>query len=93
MIAALALLPENDVHVGLENLKEIADQMPLRTSPLNEYVEWVYVGTEGSPARFSHHKNCPWEPAMVTFVIFFEQVTFSPIPRQLRVWRAYVLPE
>ncbi len=53
MIAALALLPENDVHMGQENLKEIADEMPLRTNPLIEYVERVYVGTEGSPARFS----------------------------------------
>ncbi len=53
MIAALALLRENDVHLGLENLEEIADEMPLRTIPLIEYVERVYVGTEGSPARFS----------------------------------------
>ncbi len=52
MIAALALLPENDVRLGLENLKEIADEMPLRTIPLIEYVERVYVGSEGSPARF-----------------------------------------
>ncbi len=27
MIAALALLPENDVRLGLENLKEIANEM------------------------------------------------------------------
>ncbi len=54
MIAALALLPGNDVSLGLENLKEIADEMPLRTIPLLEYVERVYVGSEGSPARF------PW---------------------------------
>ncbi len=53
MIAALALLPENIVHLGLEELKEIADEMPLWTIPLIEYVERVYVGTEGSPARFS----------------------------------------
>ncbi len=53
MIAALALLPENDVHLWLENLEEIADEMPLRTIPLIEYVERVYAGTEGSPARFS----------------------------------------
>ncbi len=52
MIAALALLPENDVRLRLENLKEIADEMPLRTIPLIEYVERVYVGSEGSPARF-----------------------------------------
>ncbi len=46
MIAALALLPENDVHLRLENLKEIADEM--RTIPLIEYVERVYVGSEGT---------------------------------------------
>ncbi len=51
-IAALALLPDNDVRLGLENLKEIANEMPLRTIPLTEYVERVYVGSEGSPARF-----------------------------------------
>ncbi len=53
MIAALALLPENDVRLGLENLKEIADEMPLRTIPLIDYVVRVYVGSEGSPAWFS----------------------------------------
>ncbi len=47
MIAALALLPENNVRLGLENLKEIADEMSLRTIPLIEYVERVYVGSEG----------------------------------------------
>ncbi len=52
MIAALALLPENDVHLGREILKEIADEMPLRTIPLIEYVERVYVGSEGSPVLF-----------------------------------------
>ncbi len=52
MIAVLALLPENDVRRRLENLKEITDEMPLRTIPLIEYVERVYVGSEGSPARF-----------------------------------------
>ncbi len=52
MIAALALLPENDVRLGLQNLKEIADEMPLMTIPLLEYVERVYVGSEVSPARF-----------------------------------------
>ncbi len=48
MIAALALLPENDVCMGLEILKEIANEMPLRTIPLIEYVERVYVGSEGT---------------------------------------------
>ncbi len=43
MITALALLPENDVRLGLENLKEIANEMPLRTIPLLEYGERVYV--------------------------------------------------
>ncbi len=43
MIAALVLLSENDMHLGLENLKETADEMPLRTIPLIEYVERVYV--------------------------------------------------
>ncbi len=52
MIAALALLPENGVHLALENLTEIADEMPLRTIPLLEYVERVYVGSEGPPTRF-----------------------------------------
>ncbi len=52
MIAALALLPENGMRLGLENLKEIADEMPLRTILLLEYVERVYVGSEGSPTRF-----------------------------------------
>ncbi len=52
MIATLALLPEKDVRLGLENLKEIADEMPLRTIPLIEYVERVYAGSEGSTARF-----------------------------------------
>ncbi len=33
-------------------LEEIAAEMPLRTIPLIEYVERVYVGSEGSPARF-----------------------------------------
>ncbi len=28
MIAALAIHPENGVRLGLENLKEIADEMP-----------------------------------------------------------------
>ncbi len=37
---------------GSKNLKEIADEMPLRTIPLLEYIERVCVGTEGSPARF-----------------------------------------
>ncbi len=46
MIAALALLPEKDVRLGLENLKEIVDEMPGRTIPLLEYVERVYVGSE-----------------------------------------------
>ncbi len=41
MIAALALRPENDVRLGLENLKEIADEMPLWTIPLIEYVEYA----------------------------------------------------
>ncbi len=36
MIAALALLPENDVRLRLENLNEIADEMPIRTIPLLE---------------------------------------------------------
>ncbi len=39
MIASLALLPENDVSLGLKNLKEIADEMVLRTIPVLEYVE------------------------------------------------------
>ncbi len=60
IIAALALLPENDVHLGLENLKDMADEIPLRTIPLIEYAERVCVGSEGSPARFSPpRKNCP----------------------------------
>ncbi len=33
-------------------MKEIADEMPLRTIPLIEYVERVYVGSEGSHAWF-----------------------------------------
>ncbi len=41
IIAALALLPENNLRLGLENLKEIADEMLLRTIPLIEYVERV----------------------------------------------------
>ncbi len=41
MIAASALLPKNDVRLGLENLKGIADEMSLRTIPLLEYVERV----------------------------------------------------
>ncbi len=41
------------MHLGLENPEEIADEMPLRTIPLIEYVERVYVGTEGLPALFS----------------------------------------
>ncbi len=52
MIAALALLPEKVVRLRLGNLKEIADEMSLRTIPLIEYDERVYVGSEGSPARF-----------------------------------------
>ncbi len=35
MIAALALLPENDVYLGLENLKEIADETPLSVHMAN----------------------------------------------------------
>ncbi len=41
MIATFALLPEYDVRMGMENIKEIAGQMPLRTIPLLEYVELV----------------------------------------------------
>ncbi len=42
MIATIALLPENDVRMGMENIKEIiSGQMPLRTIPLLEYVERV----------------------------------------------------
>ncbi len=70
MIASQALLPENDVHLGLENLKEIADEMPLRTIPLIEYAERVYVGSEGSPARFSPPakivlESLPWSRLLV----------------------------
>ncbi len=54
MIATPPLLPENDVRLGLENLKGIADEMPLNTIQLLEYVERVYVGSEGSPDRFPH---------------------------------------
>ncbi len=50
MTAALALLPEKDVRLGLENLKQIVDEMPLRTILLLEYVERVYVGSKESPA-------------------------------------------
>ncbi len=59
MIAALALLPENDVHMGLEILKEIADEMPLRTILLIEYVERVYVGSEGSCPVSALDMECP----------------------------------
>ncbi len=52
MIAAQALLPGNDVRLGLENLKEIADEMPLMAIQLLDYVERVYVGSEGAPAQF-----------------------------------------
>ncbi len=52
MIAALAPLPENDVHLGLENLEGIADEMPFWTIPLLEYVERVHVGSEGLAAQF-----------------------------------------
>ncbi len=38
MIAALALLPENEVRLGLENLKEVADGMCLRTILPLEYI-------------------------------------------------------
>ncbi len=40
------------IRLGVENMKEIAGEMPLRTIPLLKYVERVYVGSEGSPARF-----------------------------------------
>ncbi len=52
MVAALALLPKNDVRRGLEDFKEIADKMPLRTISLLEHFERVYVGSEKSPALF-----------------------------------------
>ncbi len=38
MIDFLVLLPENDVSLGQENLKEIADDMLLRTISVLEYV-------------------------------------------------------
>ncbi len=47
MIAALGLLPENDVHLGLENLKEFTDEITQRTIPLLDYDERVNVGSEG----------------------------------------------
>ncbi len=68
MIAAPALLPENDVRLGLENMTEIADEMPLRTIPMIEYVERVYVGSEGSPARF---------PSFVTILLYNLQLQRS----------------
>ncbi len=43
----MALRPENDVCLGLENLKEIAEEMPLRTIPLIENVERVTSGSKG----------------------------------------------
>ncbi len=52
MIASLALLTENDVSLGLENLKEIADEVLLRAIPMLECVELVYVGSEGSPTLY-----------------------------------------
>ncbi len=52
MIAALALLTEKDVRLKLNNLKGIADEMPLRTIRPLEHVERVYVGPEGSPVWF-----------------------------------------
>ncbi len=52
MITALDLLPENDVRLGLESLKEVTDGMCLRTILLLEYIERVYAGSEGSPGRF-----------------------------------------
>ncbi len=45
------------------NLKGIADEMPLRTIPLIEYVELVYVGSEGSPARFPPSTCPPSDPS------------------------------
>ncbi len=52
MISALALLPKADVHLGLENPKELVDEMPLRAVQLLEYFEVVCIGTEVPRPRF-----------------------------------------
>ncbi len=52
MIDSLLLLPENDVSLGQENLKEIADEMLLRAISVLGYVERVYVRSEGSPTLY-----------------------------------------
>ncbi len=48
MIAAMALLPENDMRLELENLKEITGE----TIPLLEYIDRVNVASEMLPGRF-----------------------------------------
>ncbi len=52
MIAAMAQLPENDIRLELENLKEITDEMSFRTIPLLEYIDRVNVASEMLPGRF-----------------------------------------
>ncbi len=52
MITALDLLPENDVRLGLESQKKVADGICLKTILLLEYIERVYAGSEGLPDRF-----------------------------------------
>ncbi len=59
MIAVLALLPENDVRLGFENLKEVADGMCLRTILLLEYIERVYAGSEGLQTGFRSLHGMP----------------------------------
>ncbi len=51
-MSALALLPEVDVRLGLENLKELVDEMLSRAVQPLEYFETVYIVTEGSQPRF-----------------------------------------
>ncbi len=51
-MSALALLPEVDVRLGLENLKELVDEMLSRAVQPLEYFETMCIMTEGSRPRF-----------------------------------------
>ncbi len=54
MISALPLLPEAEVHQGLENIKEFVDEMPLRAVEILNNLETVYLGADGSRRRFQY---------------------------------------